>query len=159
MFSAPLTHYFVNWHNVKLSHGSSDTCKFQAWRWYLQLVVQNCHLPKINWCFLTEFPMQWNKFYDWCLGYIARIEWVSFISRFRLVRLSYYQIDFMWCNKTKPDDDQNTESTDGVGSPLMKLHLQVRLKNRFPITLAASATLYQCQVSIVVRKKHRANNF
>ena len=42
----------------------------------------------------------------------------------------------------------------------MKLHLQVSLKNRFPITLAASASLYQCQVSIVVRKKkHRANNF
>ena len=29
----------------------------------------------------------------------------------------------------------------------------------FPITLAVSASLYQCQVSIVVRKKHRANNF
>ena len=43
--------------------------------------------------------------------------------------------------------------------PLMKLRLQVRLKHRFPFTLAASASLYQCQVSIVVRKKHRANYF
>ena len=41
----------------------------------------------------------------------------------------------------------------------MKLHLQVCLKNRFPVTLAASASLYQCQVSSVVRKQHRANNF
>ena len=28
----------------------------------------------------------------WCLGYLARIERVSFISRFRLVRLFYYRI-------------------------------------------------------------------
>ena len=56
---------------------------------------------KIN-CFLTEFPMQWNKIFDWCLGDLARIEWVSFISCFRLARLLYYQIDFIWCNKTKP---------------------------------------------------------
>ena len=34
----------------------------------------------------------------------------------------------------------------------MKLHLQVSLKNCFPITLSAS--LYQCQVSIVGRKKN-----
>ena len=41
--------------------------------------------------------------------------------------------------------------------PLTKLHLHVRLKNCFPVILAASTS--QCQVSIVVRKKHRANNF
>ena len=32
-------------------------------------------------------------------------------------------------------------------------------ENRFPVTLAASDSLYQCQVCIVVRKKYRANNF
>ena len=35
----------------------------------------------------------------------------------------------------------------------MKLHLHVRLKYLFPVTLAASASLYQFQVCIVVRKK------
>ena len=45
----------------------------------------------------------------------------------------------------------------GSQTLMMKLHLQVRLTNHFPVTLAASASLYQCQVSIVVRKKHRAN--
>ena len=101
-FSVALTHYFVVWRDLKLSCGSSDTCKFQAWPWNLQLVGQNCHLPKINWCFLTKFPMQWNRFFDWCLGYHARIEWVPFISCFRLVHLLYYLINFIWCNKKKP---------------------------------------------------------
>ena len=32
-----------------------------------------------------EFPLQWNNFFDWCLGYLARIERVSFMSRFRSI--------------------------------------------------------------------------
>ena len=70
----------------------------------LTLIFAACgsNFPKINWCFLMEFPMQWNKFFDWCLGYLARIEQVSFISRFRLVRFLYHQTNFIWCNKKKP---------------------------------------------------------
>ena len=49
------------------------------------------------------------------------------------------------------------QSADGVlnahqGPPEEHVS-QICLKNCFPVVLAASASLYQCQVSIVVRKK------
>ena len=64
--------------------------------------------------FPMEFPMQWNKFFDWCWGYLTRIERVSFISRFRLVRLLYYWINFIWCNKTKPSQARNWHTSDAL---------------------------------------------
>ena len=146
--------------------------------------------------------MQRNKFFDWCLSYLARIAGV--ISPFRLVRLLYYRIYLFGAIKQNPVTHLKSTNEihchkarvyyffvnkDGgqlekascldnskfllhaayeelnliqivtyihplqlmiktlraqMGSktltrvPLMKLHLQVRLKNCFAVTLAAS---------------------